>query len=307
MAMTWSEYYNSYNNDASDSRLSTENSSRVNCLRARIRNQVACLWPVYGLQSNHLLCVNKTYIFAPAHHTRTQCQEPFHSGFFLLCLNGMCDTRLLFVPSSRLTYLAWNSAKQKILLHTFRGLCAFFLRTYVFILFKWILFYFFLDSFAVNSMMFPEIWWYYFLHYLGFLLFFHAIWVLPVNKMMLHCGDLSMAIIMMQILTHGSVTYYLVLVGMLDYTECMRVIAGTAIDGNIDGLSKYWICILTLKYKNDNNHYIWRYTLWASFSITSTSVRPHDLFNRHIHFGRHIHPFISIRFLCVEGIWASGD
>lgn len=77
-----------------------------------------------------------------------------------------------------------------------------------------------------------------------------------MNKMMLHCGDLSMAIIMMQILTHGSVTYYLVLVGMLDYTECMRVIAGTAIDGNIDGLSKYWICILTLKYKNDNNHYI---------------------------------------------------
>lgn len=105
------------------------------CLLSRIRNHVACLQPVYGLQSNHLHCVNKTYILVLAYSEfrakpytlNMWCYETPY--FVFSALNGTCNIRLLFVPSSRLTYLAWNSAKQKILLHTCRGLCGLHIHT----------------------------------------------------------------------------------------------------------------------------------------------------------------------------------
>lgn len=61
---------------------------------------------------------------------------------------------------------------------------------------------------------------------------------------------------MKQISTHGSVTYYLILVWhqgrLCVITDFMRGTAGIAIDGNIDSVSKYWICILTLKWKKNS-------------------------------------------------------
>lgn len=49
----------------------------------------------------------------------------------------------------------------------------------------------------------------------------------------------------------GSVTYYLILrAHSIDVDVDRGARGGIRIDGNADIISKYWICILTLKYKN---------------------------------------------------------
>lgn len=70
---------------------------RMIYLLARIRNHVACLQPVYGLQSNHLLFVNKTYILVLAHSeshtTRVLLWDALFRFFFL---HGIRDIRAIF-------------------------------------------------------------------------------------------------------------------------------------------------------------------------------------------------------------------
>lgn len=123
-----------------------------------------------------------------------------------------------------------------------------------------------------------------------------------------YCRNSSITIIMMQILTYGSVTYYLFRQAHSISFEAdwvRRIVARiirTKYRRHSNGCKhRYHIRILDLhsdsefyKNRNDNsNHYIWCCVLWALFNVTAMRlIRTYDWLNGHIHSRRYSYAWI---------------